>query len=354
MNGYVFLQGAASAVPPSDNELFASPVTEDDEGATLTVLVVVEGILVTTALVLVCILFATAYVAVPTYAISPENAGCRAWVEGECLSVDPPSWGALAGTVPVAERRALGLFSEMNSAIIALCAQALATALSVGLLSHLSRWATTLPEQKEDAHWFFRKAGLTLLLACAVLLLVMQDAWAIPQNHLLWLELLLGAGVMVLWRVRNANWWMTGLVVNAFAMPALCVASLSAAGEPDTETLLLTYGGLCGLPLVLLGGASERTDSPWPMGNTVVVLAVPFTVFASLRLNAPLEPAGWATAALALSLAWVLGTMLTLASAFAVAKDTTTELLGRVFTWAQLVATGAVSLTLLGGQVASA
>ena len=345
-------------------------------------MVVFELMSIILCFVMVCIYFARLgpdEPIPPTYVISPESGGCRAWVEGDCLKVDAPSLKLLKGMIPVAERRSLGLFSEMNPAIILLTIQVIGASVSLGMLSHLSTWSAHLHEQKEDARWFFRKVGLVLLMACAALLLFMRNAWSIPQNHLLWLKLLIGMAIVLLCRTHTASWWTTGLVINAFTMPAICVATLSAAGEPDTEVLLLTYGGLCGVPLILLGHGratvAERGGMmmlQWPVGGTILILVAPFVVFASLRIHE--SPSSWGIAGLSLAIAWVILTAIGLSMAFCSSSfllfhsndywsggdakgrksaPPSSSSLARFFVWSQLGSGFLISLILLIGLLAT-
>ena len=184
--------------------------------------------------VLVCVCFACTpdrfAVVTPAYTLVPRDAGCAAWVDNECVetyAIQTPSevYHQLMGVMPLAEHRALGLFSETNVLVVSLTAQILLAVYSLIGWSNNTAIITTndVTENKEEGgeeeegltgqlqvRWLFRKAGFAVLFAYALLLFFMQTIWRIPQNNLLWLEGLLFGSLLVLGSSHHSRYLGSG------------------------------------------------------------------------------------------------------------------------------------------------
>ena len=249
----------------------------------------------------------------------------------------------LRGVVPLVAFPALGLFSEVNPAVLCLCAQALAVAFHLSTRTPPKRRDFLLdptaaaedeasPPSAEDnddedestrqARWFLRKLSFGVLLCTAGLLLFMVERWHIPQNNLLLLELLLAVAFFSTGSHHHHHRrshqqqhpeLREAMLSTAFVLPLLCVASLVAAGEADALALLVSYvstGGMlllwCLLDRFQQGTEEEEEDVAIVLRLTIWLCAIPFGFYASLRLSAIEDGADWAAAALGLGLGWVI------------------------------------------------
>ena len=270
--------------------------------------------------VLHCVVLIVSFVLV-SLLFAHEHAG----LQRAAFAIAPPETPSsfietLRGVAPLVASPALGLFSEVNPAVLCLCAQALAVAFHLNARSPKPRWDSAEAEDDEEeegtrqAHWFLRKLSFGVLVCTAGLLLFMSERWRIPQNNLLLLELLLAVAFFFTGSNHHPHphEMREAMLSAAFVLPLLCVASLAAMGEADVLALLISYASLgsllllwCLLDHFQCAAMEEEQDVTVVLRLTMWLCAVPFGFYASLRLSSSSAP-GWATAGLGLGLGWVV------------------------------------------------
>jgi hypothetical protein len=308
-----------------------------------------HAVVLITAVSLVSVLFAQADVSqralltTQSYALTPADAGCAAWLEGECVSAKTGSslrmdWRALQGVMALHEHRTFGLFSDMNPAVVCLTVQAiaLAFALTMGLEEEQEAAAEEEAVSARRERWLFKRVAFGILLGGALLLLFMQPTWVVSFNHLLWLEILFACAFFAIgtatttgasqhqqrWRRRHGGGEpskgaleqvMPVTLGAALTVPALAVSTLALAGENDGSALLVVYFALMAAPFVwVVRSGTTDADGRGVLCLNAWLCLVPFVLRASLRFEAigrlPVgaAPPPWIVAALALALVWLV------------------------------------------------
>jgi len=287
--------------------------------------------------------------------------GCKVWVNGECVETVDYQFNninnnlmLLKGKMNMAERKAIGLFSSMNAAVVCLVVQVISTVFYLTLVPVVVV-ATNDNDYDTESKWALRRFSFIIFVIFAILLLLMQTAWMIPSNNMLWLEILLLASMFTLGsKHKYMKWWewqgeeaaaIPHILCAAFTLPALGVAVLAVAGEDNTEGLVFVYFGLLGAVLFKLletvatvSSFTSHLDSGGEIavapimhsGNknkkehflyepkfvarlNMWLCLIPFLALTFLRLDvianlpsAELTPTQWSLAALVFALVWFI------------------------------------------------
>jgi hypothetical protein len=237
------------------------------------------------------------------WTVSPADAGCLAWLDGECVRVSTDAeWTRLADVGRVVPRRALGLFSEMNVAVTCLVAQSVTAALAMALLPPVLEY-----DEDNRVRLLFQKAGGCVLILCGGLLLVMQARWHIPANNLLWLE----AVLVATYATSDHHVSYHAMLSTTIALPMLGVAALAAAGEDNVCALVSAYAGLCLVGLICVLDA--RMDDAFDEAAMECRAALRWSAWLCLTpfaCRAGLRVLNKKSAALAVALVWAVGVVL--------------------------------------------
>ena len=249
------------------------------------------------------------------YVMAPSG-GCLQWGNGECIvQEDAGNTAKLWGLLHMEERKAVGLFSSTNAAVVCLTAQIVAMCLT----------AAYAPLRSDSARWTLSMTAFLALGVFAVALFFMQSMWQIPGNNLMWLE-----GTLVAAMMSVATKWtrlpdysdVPHIVASVFSVPMLGIASLVTAGEANVISLRISYVGMVGVAVLwllqILSNADEddrvnAAERAWVLRVTPWLCLVPFITVASLRLQTmavltDVQP--WAIAELTLVLSWALFVLL--------------------------------------------
>lgn len=276
-----------------------------------------------------------------TYIMSPKG-GCKLWGNGECIVVDPEhnnmgNKEKLWGLLHMEERKAMGLFSSTNAAVVCLTAQLIAACLT----------AASAPLQSKRSRFIFSIFGIGALGVYGIALLFLQNTWQIPGNNLVWLEITLISSIMVAVNLAtnigcNANssgsksnnmyhgradpplqgnscsddaenneQQQARIIGSFFSVPMLCIAGLVTAGESNAISLRISYVGLVGVAVLWLieQMSDARAEEMVALRVTPWLCLIPFIMVTSLRLQVMAvlpNDQRWAIFELSLILAWAL------------------------------------------------
>ena len=250
-----------------------------------------HGVATVAAVALVAQLFAEPHAStpltVPTYMLAPADAGCQAWIDGQCVAaLEDLRWPALSGVSQLSEHKTRGLIADVNPAVLCLVVQ---TALA----------ACFTP--------MFRRVRAAVLLGLAVLLLFQQVRWRLSFGGLLWCELMLMV-TFFLTGTRRGYGAVEGY--RLLGMPMLMVATLAVAGENDASALVVVYLSLGAMMLSWTAYARVGETKRLAVAANACLAFVPFLLRVGLRLDAlarlPVAAPAWTWAALLFALVWLV------------------------------------------------
>ncbi len=258
---------------------------------------------------LVCLMFAgDAHHQTDAYVMGPSG-GCMQWGNGECIVQESAGNTAkLWGMLHMEERRAVGLFSSTNPAIVCLSAQIIAACIT----------AAYAPLQSETSRLSMRCIAFVVLCSYAVAILFLQNRWQIPGNNLIWLEItLVGAIASFAADPMTLSSDLPRIIGSVFSVPMLCIAGLVAAGEANVVSLRISYVGILGVGVLWLieriSDAEEAdrwhaAERSWALWFTPWLCVIPFATVASLRLQTMAvitDQQAWSIAELSVVVSWI-------------------------------------------------
>ena len=212
---------------------------------------------------------------------------CNFWVNGACISQDeglPDQSKVLGGVMEERERKAFGLFSSINSPFLCLTATIISTAFSICFIAH--------PDA--NVRRMLRVLSLTLITAFAALFLFMQNAWSLPINNLLLVELEMLITLIFL-ATENGHYSDIAQYVDVMLTnPLLIVGVLSVAGDDHSVRLILVFVCMVLDPISLMVNSIEKkTASNRPHAgiattarHIVIVCAIPLIIESASRFKA--------------------------------------------------------------------
>jgi len=212
---------------------------------------------------------------------------CNFWVNGACISQDeglPDQSKVLGGVMEERERKAFGLFSSINSPFLCLTATIISTAFSICFIAH--------PDV--NVRRMLRALSLTLITAFAALFLFMQNAWSLPINNLLLVELEMLITLIFL-ATENGHYSDIAQYVDVMLTnPLLIVGVLSVAGDDHSVRLILVFVCMVLDPISLMVNSIEKkTASNRPHAgiattarHIVIVCAIPLIIESASRFKA--------------------------------------------------------------------
>ena len=246
------------------------------------------------------------------YVMAPSG-GCIQWGNGECIvQENAGNTAKLWGLLHMDERKAVGLFSSTNPAVVCLTSQIIFACLT----------AAHAPLRSDTARWSMMVFSFIVMGAYAVALLFLQSKWQIPGNNLLWMEVTLVVSMMANLAESPDASDLPRIIGSVFSVPMLCVASLVAAGEANAVSLRISYVGIIGVGVLWLIERISDTDETdrwhagersWVLWFTPWLCIIPFITVASLRLQTMAvipDVQGWSIAALTLVLSWAIFIMM--------------------------------------------
>ena len=253
------------------------------------------------------------------YIMSP-SVGCKQWdntnyYHGKCIAFENEGDDIIGdkdklwGLLHMEERKAMGLFSSTNAAVVCLTAQVIAACLT----------AASAPLLKNSIRVIFSFFAVGTLAAFGTALLFLQKTWRIPGNNLIWLEIILICALMVAVDLASKNaspqpedeQQQARIIGSFFSVPMLCIAGLVTAGESNAISLRISYVGLVGVAVLwLIEQMSEARDEEMiALRITPWLCLIPFIIVVILRLQVMAvlpDDQRWAIFELSTLLAWAL------------------------------------------------
>ena len=212
---------------------------------------------------------------------------CNFWVNGACISQDeglPDQSKVLGGVMEERERKAFGLFSSINSPFLCLAATIISTAFSICFIAH--------PDA--NVRRMLRVLSLTLITAFAALFLFMQNAWSLPINNLLLVELEMLITLIFL-ATENGHYSDIAQYVDVMLTnPLLIVGVLSVAGDDHSVRLILVFVCMVLDPISLMVNSIEKKTAlnrphagiATTARHIVIVCAIPLIIESASRFKA--------------------------------------------------------------------
>ena len=212
---------------------------------------------------------------------------CNFWVNGACISQDeglPDQSKVLGGVMEERERKAFGLFSSINSPFLCLTATIISTAFSICFIAH--------PDA--NVRRMLRVLSLTLITAFAALFLFMQNAWSLPINNLLLVELEMLITLIFL-ATENGHYSDIAQYVDVMLTnPLLIVGVLSVAGDDHSVRLILVFVCMALDPISLMVNSIEKKTASnrahagiaTTARHIVIICAIPLIIESASRFKA--------------------------------------------------------------------
>ena len=183
--------------------------------------------------------------------VMAASGGCLQWGNGECIvQENAGNTAKLWGMLHMEERKAVGLFSTTNAAVVCVTAQIIAMCLTVAYA----------PLKDYDTRRMLSGVSFAALGAFGVALFFLQKEWQIPGNNLMWLEATLICAMLSVAVSNTATLNskprqsddVPRIIPSVFSVPMLGIAALVTAGEANAISLRISYVGMVGVAVLWL------------------------------------------------------------------------------------------------------